>query len=131
MQETNVVVASHGAGVANLLFLRPGSVLVEVMPFGITASPFATLARLYGIVRLPLTAMPDDDVFRSCVTHFNTDGAATAGVLARWAAASTAFREGAGGRRAAGARLGHGPGGGCRHGRAECGAVRGVPAPHL
>jgi len=97
MQETNVVVASHGAGVANLLFLRPGSVLVEVLPFGIKASPFADLARLYDVVRLPLTAMPDDDVFRSCIAHFNKDGPATDALLARWAAAATSFREGGGG----------------------------------
>lgn len=94
MQETNVVVASHGAGVANLLFLRPGSVLVEVMPFGVPASPFATLSRLYGIPRVALTAQPDEDVFRSCVLHFNKDGSATDAVLARWTAAAAAFRAG-------------------------------------
>lgn len=94
MQETNVVVASHGAGVANLLFLRPGSVLIEVMPFGVAASPFDTLARLYGVPRVRLTAQPDEDVFRSCVAHFNKDGPAVDAVLARWTAAAAAFRAG-------------------------------------
>jgi len=69
MQEADIVVAPHGAGNTNVVFMRAGATLLEVMPFGyLGAGPFANLAKAYGVEYVPIVAEPDDENFRDCVS---------------------------------------------------------------
>jgi Glycosyltransferase 61 len=103
MQETSVVVSSHGDSNANIIFLRPESSLIEVMPFGLGPVTYSNLAKAFGVKYQTVMAQPDDEVFRSCIEHFNNgNGNAIDGesgdhesvrrLLERWEVAGTAFR---------------------------------------
>jgi len=75
MQRTDVLVAAHGAGITNALFLRAGSSLVEVSPFGYAASVFRWLAVSVTSVRYErVVAAPDSDVFVGCMRRRHPDG---------------------------------------------------------
>lgn len=71
MQESNIVVAAHGSSSANIAFLRPNSLVVEIVPFGLKVQTYKNLARTYGVNYKTITAQPDGEVFRSCLKHFN------------------------------------------------------------
>jgi len=75
MQRTDVLVAAHGAGITNALFLRTGSSLVEVSPFGYAADIFRWLAVSVTSVRYErVVAAPDVDVFVACMRQRHPDG---------------------------------------------------------
>ncbi|KAK1866909.1 hypothetical protein I4F81_009421 [Pyropia yezoensis] len=68
MQRTDVLVAAHGAGITNALFLRSASSLVEVSPFGYAAGIFPWLARSVAALRYErVIAAPDPAVFAACL----------------------------------------------------------------
>lgn len=70
-QEANIIIASHGEANTNVVFLRPGSALIEILPFGYSSGPYNDLARIFGVEYTKIVAEPDDEVFKSCITHFN------------------------------------------------------------
>ncbi|MCA9259617.1 MAG: glycosyltransferase family 61 protein [Planctomycetales bacterium] len=82
VREADVIVAVHGAGLANLLFARPGTRIVEIVPAGrYNATLYPELSRLLGLdhrivsaptarTRQVLTA-PLDDVARAVKEALN------------------------------------------------------------
>eukprot|EP00168_Porphyra_purpurea_P013037 TRINITY_DN3517_c0_g1_i1.p2 TRINITY_DN3517_c0_g1~~TRINITY_DN3517_c0_g1_i1.p2 ORF type:complete len:441 (-),score=172.96 TRINITY_DN3517_c0_g1_i1:82-1404(-) len=99
MQETNVVVASHGAGVANLLFLRPGSTVLEVFPFGYTPPSFAELAAQLGLAHIGVMAAPDVEGVAACLATAHGGAGAPPAVavglpvlVAKWRAAAGGWK---------------------------------------
>lgn len=48
IQQTNILVGVHGAGLTHTLFLPPGSTVVEIQPPGLEYFGFETLARFLG-----------------------------------------------------------------------------------
>lgn len=63
-----ILVASHGAGNANIIFMKRGRVFVEVIAFGL-ASDFRRLSRHAGIVYRSVVALPDEEGVLLCATH--------------------------------------------------------------
>jgi hypothetical protein len=50
VHESDVIVATHGAGLANLLFARPGTQVVEIVPAGrYNATCYPTKSRIFGL----------------------------------------------------------------------------------
>lgn len=95
---TSVLIAAHGAGLSNILFLRPGSIVIEVFPFGYTPHIFEELAAQLGIVHIGIMAAPDGQGVADCLRAAHGGaGASTAAemglprVLAEWAAAAAAY----------------------------------------
>lgn len=95
---TSTLVAAHGAGLANLLFLRPGSTVIEVFPFGYTPHIFEELAAALGVRHIGVMAAPDGQGVADCLrTAHGGAGASAAAVtglprvLADWAAAAAAY----------------------------------------
>lgn len=93
MQESRIVVASHGSSSANIVFLRPGSTFIEVMPFGLEVDTYSNLAKAFGIKYTAVMAQPDEEVFTSCVEHFNPGNPVdVAGTVKEWKRAAEEFR---------------------------------------
>lgn len=93
MQESSIVVASHGNGNANLIFLRPKSRVFEILPFGFVSSVYQNLSRAYGSIYSTVCAQPDEDVFLACIRHFNRDESEEKEAFVKeWQAAAEMFR---------------------------------------
>ncbi len=54
----DVIVAVHGAGLANLLFARPGTVVVELFPQDFVKSTYLWLCNRLGLRHLPVIGAP-------------------------------------------------------------------------
>lgn len=94
MQESNIVVASHGDGNANFIFLRPRSYIFEVFPFGFASDLYRSLSTTYGALYSAVHAQPDEDVFLSCVRHFNNgDSEEKESFIREWKAAAKEFTD--------------------------------------
>lgn len=92
-QESDIVVASHGDGNANFVFLRPKSRVFEILPFGFKSTVYQNLSRAYGSTYSSVCAQPDSEVFLACVKHFNNvDTEEKEGFLKAWQAAAEHFR---------------------------------------
>lgn len=72
MQETNVLIATHGAGNANLLFMRPAAAVIEVFPFAYKAGPFDNFARLFGLDYHTAMSAPQTELFKECMDRHET-----------------------------------------------------------
>lgn len=93
MQESRIVVSSHGGHNANLMFLRPDSIFFDVLAFGVRPDTYKVLARQYGIDYRSVMAQPDTEVFESCIRNFNpTAHNRTNLVLAEWKKYAEKFR---------------------------------------
>lgn len=76
MQQTHSIVAVHGAELANLLFVRKGTSLVEVLPFRYVPFIFEHMATSVGANHVAFLADPDMDSFEKCLratTSHNPD----------------------------------------------------------
>lgn len=94
MQEAGVVVASHGDGNANFIFLRRKSRIFEILPFGFASDVYKNISRTYGSTHAFVWSQPDRDVFSSCVKHFNPNSSEEREIfLSRWQIAATHFTE--------------------------------------
>eukprot|EP00180_Rhodochaete_pulchella_P002400 Plantae.Rhodophyta-Rhodochaete_pulchella.ctg36405.p2 GENE.Plantae.Rhodophyta-Rhodochaete_pulchella.ctg36405~~Plantae.Rhodophyta-Rhodochaete_pulchella.ctg36405.p2 ORF type:complete len:297 (-),score=23.12 Plantae.Rhodophyta-Rhodochaete_pulchella.ctg36405:68-958(-) len=66
MQSSDVVISAHGAAVANTFFLRKGSLVVDVFPFGYYYSGFERAGQSwFDVDFLWLVSAPDSKVFHS------------------------------------------------------------------
>lgn len=71
MQESDIVVATHGNGNANFMFLRPKARVFEIIPFGIRSDLYKNISVTYGSSYSTVVGQPDEEVFLACVKHFN------------------------------------------------------------
>jgi hypothetical protein len=69
MQASNVLVAAHGAGNANYIFMRPKSAVIEIFPFSYRAGPFNMFAKIFGLDYRYAMARPQTDVFKECMNR--------------------------------------------------------------
>jgi hypothetical protein len=93
MQECNIVVSSHGSSNANIMFLRPDTTVIEVMPFGLETSTYSSIAKAFGVKYSMITAQPDGEVFQSCVNHFNPGPSAdVTRMMKEWMTHAASFR---------------------------------------
>lgn len=84
MQTTNVLIASHGAGNANIIFMRPSSSVVEVFPFSYKAGPFDGFANIYGAEYKSAMSAPQTEVFKECVKRSEKNELVKKQVFAQW-----------------------------------------------
>lgn len=73
MQNTNVLIATHGAGNANFIFMRPASAVIEVFPFSYKAGPFDSFARIFGLHYRFAMSAPQTDVFKECMNRHESN----------------------------------------------------------
>ncbi|KAA8498886.1 hypothetical protein FVE85_6471 [Porphyridium purpureum] len=66
MQETDVMISVHGAGITNVLWMRRGGALVEILPPAYVAN-FGTNAVRAGLDYVAFNASADTESLRSCV----------------------------------------------------------------
>jgi hypothetical protein len=93
MQESSVVVSAHGPSNANAVFLRPASLFIEVVPFGLEPDTYASIAKTYSVQYRMVMAQPDMEVFGSCVHHFNpTNSEAFQAFIKQFAAHAERFK---------------------------------------
>lgn len=69
MQDTHVLIATHGAGNANIIFMRPGAAFVEVFPFSYKAGPFDGFAKIFGLQYSTAMSAPQTSVFKTCMNQ--------------------------------------------------------------
>lgn len=67
MQTSDIVVAAHGAGEANLMFMRPKRSVIEVFPFGFTPKLFETVALLFNLNYQAVVARPERETVENCI----------------------------------------------------------------
>lgn len=84
MQRTNVLVATHGAGNANFMFMRPRSSVIEVFPFAYRAGPFNCFARVFGLDYRHAMSAPQTDVFKECMNRHEKTSRIRKYVFERW-----------------------------------------------
>lgn len=84
MQETHILIATHGAGNANIIFMRPGAAFVEVFPFSYKAGPFDGFARIFGLEYSTAMSAPQTDVFKSCLHQHEKNDFIRKLVLKQW-----------------------------------------------
>jgi hypothetical protein len=74
MHEAEMVVATHGAGLANLLFARPGTRVIEIVPAGrFNAACYPKRSRIFGLHHQQVVAQT---ARRQLHVHLNDIGAA-------------------------------------------------------
>ncbi len=70
MQNADVVVAVHGAEMSNILFLRPGAIVIEIHPFAYwTPGMFGSLREAMHLNYSALGSPPDRTRFLRCMKH--------------------------------------------------------------
>lgn len=67
MQNTDVFLGVHGAGLANILFARQDVPILEVLPFAYYAGPFNALAHALYLDYSNMIAEPDTKNFKECL----------------------------------------------------------------
>lgn len=71
MQKTNILIAPHGAELSNIIFLKPGSHVIEVMPFSYHAGVFSGMARQFALYHRHHMTRSDDQSFFQCIDRYN------------------------------------------------------------
>jgi len=66
MENTDILLTPHGAGLANVLFLKPGSAVIEVAPFAF-CSGFGHFSTVAGLSHTMMFAKPDLKTLFACV----------------------------------------------------------------
>lgn len=84
MHETNVLIATHGAGNANLVFMRPATTIIEVFPFAYKAGPFDGLANIFGLEYKTAMSAPQTKVFKECMNRHERDSFIKNEVFSKW-----------------------------------------------
>ncbi|OSX69305.1 hypothetical protein BU14_1634s0001, partial [Porphyra umbilicalis] len=86
---TDVLLGAHGAGLTNVVWMRPGGALVEVFPFGFRPGLFGEVAAALGLVAEAVGSAPDAGAFHACMrAHAEPAGVARYdAAAAAWAAA--------------------------------------------
>eukprot|EP00871_Galdieria_phlegrea_P000072 jgi/Galph1/1065/GphlegSOOS_G5831.1 len=67
MQKTDILVAVHGAGNTNIIFLPENSLMIEIYPFAYKANIFENLAKKYSVRYKSIIAEPDSNSFKKCM----------------------------------------------------------------
>ena len=67
----DVLVTAHGAALANLIFLRPRSTVIEIVPWGYRVN-FQSHARIMGSRHVLITAKPQSDSVHECLMKHAT-----------------------------------------------------------
>lgn len=85
MQESDIVVATHGDANANFMFLRPRAKVFEILPFGYTTLLYRNISKAYDVRYETVRSQADSEVFSACVVHFNAENKSYADdFLASW-----------------------------------------------
>ncbi|CAN8067762.1 unnamed protein product [Agarophyton chilense] len=74
VQQSSIVVASHGDANSNFMFLKPESYVFEIMPYGFKSDIFRNLSVAYGAQYELIRSQADNEVFKACVEHYNSNG---------------------------------------------------------
>lgn len=84
MQETHILIATHGAGNANIIFMRPGAAFVEVFPFSYKAGPFDGFAKIFGLEYSTAMSAPQTNVFKTCMNEHEKNDVIKRMVFEQW-----------------------------------------------
>lgn len=84
MQETHILIATHGAGNANIIFMRPGAAVVEVFPFSYKAGPFDGFAKIFGLEYSTAMSAPQTNVFKACMKEHEKNDFIRRLVFEKW-----------------------------------------------
>mmetsp|Transcript_7297 Transcript_7297/g.19045 ORF Transcript_7297/g.19045 Transcript_7297/m.19045 type:complete len:343 (-) Transcript_7297:309-1337(-) len=71
MQGTDFLFAVHGAELTNIVFMRPLSAVVEVIPFGYNAELFQQMSHVVNIMHVIIVADPDTPRLAECLRKYN------------------------------------------------------------
>lgn len=93
MQTTDILVAGHGSVLANMIFLRTNSTVVELMPFGYYPKTYEKLALYLADVRYDrYIAYPDLQGFARCVDNAHSDKAESAELVQQFQKAASRYK---------------------------------------
>jgi hypothetical protein len=84
MQRTDVLIAAHGAGNSNFIFMRPRASVVEVFPFAYKAGPFDGFAQVFGLDYSFIMSAPQSDVFKECLNRHESNVEIKRNVFSLW-----------------------------------------------
>lgn len=84
MQETNILIATHGAGNANFVFMRPSAAVIEIFPFSYKAGPFDSFARIFGLDYKFAMSAPQTEVFKECMHRHESNQRIKQLAFSRW-----------------------------------------------
>lgn len=84
MQQTHILIATHGAGNANIIFMRPGAAFVEVFPFSYKAGPFDGFAKIFGLEYSTAMSAPQTNVFKTCMNEHEKNDVIKRMVFEQW-----------------------------------------------
>lgn len=84
MQNTNVLIATHGAGNSNLIFMRPSAAVIEVFPFAYKAGPFDRFASIFGLQYQVAMSAPQTAVFKDCMNEHENKESIKKMVFSLW-----------------------------------------------
>jgi len=73
MASTGILVASHGAALANLVFLPTGAAVIEIFPWKFHKTTYRSLATSLGLMYLPIHAQSPPDPTDLTVNRFAGD----------------------------------------------------------
>lgn len=75
MKKTDILVGGHGSGLANMIFMRAFSSLLEIQPFNYYPTTYETIAgQLASLSYDSMVAQPDPDAFYACLDHYYKSG---------------------------------------------------------
>lgn len=67
MQTTDILLAAHGAALANIGFLRKESMIIEIFPFGWQPSIFSEMAHVFEEEYHSVPSIPQSGIFKECL----------------------------------------------------------------
>lgn len=71
----NIVIGSHGAGLTNLIFARPGTEIFEICPFKYCPPLFKGFAHQFLFNYTSIVALPDSETYIACAESRKSRGA--------------------------------------------------------
>jgi len=99
LRATDVMIGPYSEGMANALFMRPRTTVIEVFPFAYVTPLYENLCQMRNIKHLSVISEPQTKTFKLCLQRSQaamSDREALQGLLEKWDAASLAYKEGRG-----------------------------------
>lgn len=71
IRNTNMIIATHGAGLTNLIFAWKGTLVYEIYPFLYYPPNFFHLSQMFGLNYSSTIANPDLETYSNCIEAFS------------------------------------------------------------
>lgn len=93
-QRADIVIVPHGEDIANMLFLRKKTTIIEVYPFSLEAGPYNEMATQLEVRHSGISAEPDTKTFIACMSEKYPEDENFKELKGKWTKSAVKFKDG-------------------------------------